>query len=188
MHPRTLLLTLLVFTMAFAGCVVDPGEDDDETGSSPDTQGRFSLDGYHKERTKTSGGIVLAGTMRHCDESLCVDVNATNEDGRSYHISNICVPPWEEQMTRHNDTVAHREPTFHCLAFGLREFEDGETIQYSTQWDARVWNDAASGYEDAPSGTYAWRITLMTYDESDGAGRERHQIPFFFRLIDGMGT
>ncbi len=179
-NERTTILTaLVILVVSLAGCH-EPAAPDDDHGLPTDgsnaggTSELADGEGPPGDEFQESlvGDIHVSGTIRECDVGHCIDATATNEGTETYHISNMCVPPWSDKMRdADGNDVQHREPMFYCAAFGTKEFPPQSSETVTLEWDHQVWNDPEGKYEPAPAGTYHWDVTFVAYEGSGGEGR-----------------
>ncbi len=158
---------LVAVAVLMAGCI-QGGSSGSEPGSQLGASPESSV-------TSPDGAVSLRGSVVPCDAGFCLNATATNEGTQAVHISNMCVPPFRESMHRGDAQVQHREPIFHCAAFGTEPLEPGAQRHYESTWDGRLWNE---GYEDAPAGTYTWKLTFQYWSQADGGQANELTLPF----------
>lgn len=195
--PVTLAVAIAVFA---AGCITAPDdagpEDGDDAGTSPadddampgsddDTPGNsFAPQEDHDEaQDDDARGLWLSADLVTCQEGYCINATAGNAGPATYHVSSICVTPWSERMEKEGDAVQHREPIFHCLAFGTEPFIPGEERAYKSTWDGRLWDEAAEAYVPAPEGAYQWMVAFRAYEDADGGSP--HDLEISFTVVIG---
>ncbi len=165
------IIALLLMAAALGGCI-DPdaeGLPDNGAGHGSDPGPGFAPQQGHAEDTQ--GDLNLQSWLKACEAGFCIDLTATNEGSKPYYVSNICVPPHDEQMTRDGETVYPREPRAYCAAWGVRAWEAGEDIDFSYEWDGKLWDDASGKMVPAPEGAYQWTIQFHAYGGSGGEDR-----------------
>lgn len=168
------LCVALVSTLALAGCAAPdrgPEEPDGGADAPGGNGGGNGLAPQHHHAEDAEAGLRAEGDLYPCDGGFCVDARAWNDGGETFHVSDVCVPPWSERMARDDEPVQHREPVFHCQAFGTRPFPPGDDSVLNTTWDGRVWNDEEGHMVPAPPGAYVWSLTFSAHGRSDGGGR-----------------
>lgn len=168
MRASLVVGVLLAFLMA--GC----------TDGVADGAGWIPLQEHHESRRAMD--LHGEGDLSSCDAGVCLDVRVQNVGTKTLHISNICVSPWVESMTRGGVAVQHREPMATCAGFGTEPFGPGAYRDLNVSWDGRLWNDEAGRLEGAPAGAYHWTLTFRAYGGSGGQDPRELDLEFPVRL------
>ena len=190
------VVPLLLLSAFLAGCAADQepesddpamgmpvpssGVDDTETlpeDTSEPTNG-FAPQQGHQEAASDDVSLVGDFFVEECGDAYCIHAKATNEGGADRFVSDICVSPWSETMQQRDSEVQKSEPYAVCMAWGLRPFEPGESVEMDFTWDGRLWDDDAQEYRSAPEDSYTWSIHFRYYDQDDGSGGETLTVAF----------
>lgn len=104
-------------------------------------------------------GIELTGEVT---EGFRMQATATNHGPHTYQVSAVCAPVWSDIMRKAGNQVDHKEPVSYCQQFEVKDFKAGQSIDFSTSWDGRLYNDGS--FSDAPEGTYTWVAQFDVYN------------------------
>ncbi len=182
---KALLLACVVLLAGCAGAN-QPSSSTSETSSSSSLSNTnppgFAVQSGHSEgEDGTAPGLLVVADMRVCEAGFCIHATANNSGPATYQVSNICVPPWSDTMTRDGKTVQHKEPMASCMAFGTGPMAPGTVLHANFTWDQTVWENGKA--EPAPQGMYEWTITFTAYEGTGGDGR--HDIRATVHVIVG---
>jgi hypothetical protein len=168
--------------LLLAGCVApETTNGSDDGASSGGSNGLLPQEHDTNTSDPKAPGVVLEGSLKECDEGLCIDAIARNEGPHTYQISSICVDPWDDRMEQDGEPVWHREPMAVCLAFGVKPFAPGDEVRFEATWNGTLWDDGT--YVDAPPGSYDWIAQFTLYEGDDGDGR--HDLELVFPVVIG---
>jgi hypothetical protein len=161
-------LLAIALAVLLSGCLVEEDPQDDDAGDT----GGPGPDFAPQQGTAhgSNAGIDVDVVWRACDAGFCANATATNQGTRTVKVSNICVPPWTERMTKDGEEVQHQEGRAYCAAYGVRDFAPGDVAFANFTWDQRVWDDEAAS--DAPEGSYTWAIAFWWEDPQSGTRPE----------------
>lgn len=143
-----------------------------------------STDPTFQDKTARSDavpGVVLHGNLTNLAGEHHAVVTAQNEGPHTYRVSNICTPPWQEELRDPQGAEFNKEePRAYCEAFGLRDFKPQEALQYDTWWNETRWKNKEGGrIVSAGEGTYSWKILLDVWETNDSS---RHNVPIEFHI------